>query len=203
MIFKSNFSIRAVAIGFGFSLLFGELCVYAKNYSREKYAALAEGEGVFYSEKLNSKEWEKWFKDKKEYIQKTHKLFKKAVEVENKFCIKVKSLISVGIGAQVKSEPDIAISKISNIISEIESLIPSQEMSFYHAKLLASCEYMIKTIKAYAQEGALYASCKITAITLAMDAVGRLKELYNEHGASQEELDDLGYIIEEGLLAKN
>ena len=62
---------------------------------------------------------------------------------------------------------------------------------------------MIKAIEAYAEEGAIYASYKITSITLAMDAVGSLKNLYNEHGASQKELDDLSHIIEEDLLAKN
>jgi hypothetical protein len=203
MSFKNNFSIGVGIVGFVFCLISAELCVFAKNYSRIQYADLDEDKGIFYSETSNPEEWKKWFKDRKEYIQKTRTLFKKAVEVENSFYGTAKNYSASSSYTYLMSESQGAVLKISNIMNDIVGITPSQEMGFYHERLIASCEYMMKAIEAYAEEGVLYASYKITSITLAMDAVDSLKNLYNEHGASQEESDDLNHIIEEGLLAKN
>ena len=125
MNFKNNFSIGAGVISFVFCLISTEPCVFAKNYSRIKYAALDEDKGIFYSEISNPKEWKRWFKDRKEYVQKTRALFKKAVKVENSFYGTAKSYNVSSSDSYLMSESQRSVLEISNIINDIGGITPS------------------------------------------------------------------------------
>jgi hypothetical protein len=169
-----------------------------KGFSDER-AVLDKKENIFYSQEADPQEWEKWFKAQKSYIEKTQGLFREVMSIERNFYAQIRTADVNYNGHRPLGIVNEALAQIYGAIDKIEAINEPEELALYHGKIIASCRHIAKSIKAFTREGPRYASYKITSITMAMDAVSSLRQVYGEHGASQKELDDLSQIIEEGL----
>jgi hypothetical protein len=149
--------------------------------SEEKPAVSVSKDKVFYSQEANPQEWEEWFSGKKDYIKQTTTLFRQAA----------------GIARDQGStmQKDVSSQKISGIIRELQRLVPPDELSVYHDKIVRSCQIMQSIIDAYNNGSSRYAAYTINSMTLAMDAVKSLRQLYAQHGASQENMDGLVDLV--------
>lgn len=163
--------------------------------SEEKPAAAISQEKVFYSQQVNPQEWGEWFADKRSYIQQTTALFQKAARIARDQGEEMQKAASASGARRLIAMRKRANKDISRIIEELQELVPPAELEVYHDKIIQSCQLMQSVIDAYSDGGSRYAAYTLNSVTLAMDAVKSLRELYAQHGASQENMDELADMV--------
>jgi len=168
--------------------------------SGEKPAVSISKDKVFYSQQANPQEWGEWFADKKSYIQQTTALFRKAARIAREQGKKIQKAAYTYDAQRLATMKKNAHKAISRIIGELQKLAPPDEMKLYHDNIIQSCQIMQNIIDAYGNGGSLYAAYTLNSVTLAMDAVKSLKELYAQHGASQEDMDGLADMVLDSFL---
>ena len=155
---------------------------------------------VFYAEKADPKEWKEWFRDKKEYLRDINVLMQEAVDIEGEATLAIQRALNNNNYLSAQKVNRETAGRVQRIINQMQALSPPRELQAYHGKLIASCEYVIKALAALMKDKSAFAAYKVTSITFAFDAIRELRSLYNEHGASQESLDRLNEIIDNGFL---
>jgi len=159
--------------------------------TEEKPAAAVSKDKVFYSQVSNPQEWEKWFADKKQYIQQTTTLFQEAAGIARDQGTAIQKAVFSRDTKRVSEIKKSANQKISDIIKKLQGLTPPDGLKVYHDKIVQSCQIMQSIIDAYGDGSSRYAAYSLSSLTLVMDAVKSLRELYTQHGASQENMDAL------------
>lgn len=149
--------------------------------AEEKPAVSVSKDKVFYSQQADPQEWQEWFSGKQDYIQQTTTLFRQAAGIVR----------DQGVARQRAASSQ----KISEIIEKLQALTPPDELGLYHDKIVQSCQIMQRVIDAYNDNGSRYAAYTLNSMTLAMDAVNSLRQLYAQHGASQENMDSLADLV--------
>lgn len=196
---KYNYTMNSLLyLGLFFALCFQANTVWPTpvgTTTDEKSAAAISKDKVFYSQQANPQEWEKWFSGKKDYIQQTTKLFQEAAGIAKDQAKLVQQAVYSNDAQSIAELKKTSAQKISSIIKKLQTLSPPDELKGYHDKIVQSCQIMQSIIDAYGDGSSRYAAYTLSSVTLAMDAVKSLSQLYAQHGASQENMDGLFEVV--------
>lgn len=140
--------------------------------------------------------WESWYENIKDYIERIEAIDKKSKEAANQLNIKLQAAMQKRdneLARQVLIESG---ERLGALLKEVKALKPPQELEIYHAKAVASYDYMKKANEAVLRndKDSVFAYNNAALVSL-IESLEELKEVYISHGAPKEYIESLAAII--------